>query len=104
MCGVHEDTKVNRNRLRLVAQRQGYRLYSDRFHALVKDAGLPRIRLHSVRHTLAMIMHRAGVAPADAAALLGHTLAVHLSTYIPASERGARSAAAALGSAISRAV
>jgi hypothetical protein len=37
-------------------------------------------------------MHRNGVAPADAAALLGHTLAVHLSTYVPLTERGARTA------------
>jgi hypothetical protein len=31
------------------------------------------------------------VAPVDAAAFLGHTLAVHLATYVPATERGARS-------------
>ena len=58
------------------------------------------VRLHSVRHTLALISHRAGVAPADAAAFLGHTLAVHLSTYIPATERGARTAASGLGVAL----
>ena len=49
-----------------------------------------------------MIMHRAGVAPVDAAAFLGHSLEVHISTYLPASGRGARSAAAALGRAMSR--
>jgi hypothetical protein len=58
------------------------------------------VRLHSVRHTLALIGHRAGIAPADMASLLGHTLAVHLSTYIPATERGARTAASGLGGAL----
>ncbi len=71
---------------------------------LSHEAGLPVVRLHAVRHTLALIMHRAGVAPAAAAALLGHTLAVHLSTYIPATERGARTAAAALGGALTGAM
>ena len=32
-------------------------------------------------HTLATTMHRAGTTAADAAALLGHTVAVHLATY-----------------------
>jgi hypothetical protein len=39
-------------------------------------------------------------APADAAALLGHTVAVHLSTYVPLTEKGARTAASGLGAAI----
>ena len=69
-------------------------MYSDRFHVLSREAGLPVVRLHAIRHTLALIMHRAEVAPVDAAAFLGHTLQVHISTYLPASERGARSAAA----------
>ena len=62
--------------------------YSDRFRMLSREGDLPTVRLHAVRHTLALIMHRAGVAPADAAALLGHTLAVHLATYIPAPNGG----------------
>ena len=33
--------------------------YSDRFRALACQAGLPVVRLHSVRHTLGLIMHRA---------------------------------------------
>jgi hypothetical protein len=55
--------------------------YSDRFRAS-REAGLPRAVLHSVRHTLALIMRRAGVPPVDAAALLGHSLEVHYSTYL----------------------
>ena len=45
--------------------------YSDRFAVLSHLAGVPKVRLHSVRNTVATIMHGAGQAPADAAALLG---------------------------------
>ena len=78
--------------------------YSDRFRVLCREAELRKIDLDYVGHTLAGIMHRAGVAPADAAALLGHTLAVHLSTYVPSTERGARTAASGLGIALTGAV
>jgi len=71
--------------------------YSDRFTALCKAAGVPRIRMHDVRHTLGLTMHRAGQAPADVAALLGHTLGTHLGVYVPRTERGAITAAHALG-------
>lgn len=71
--------------------------YSDRFTELCKAADVPVVRLHDVRHTLALMMHRAGQAPADAAALLGHTVAVRLETYVPLTERGAQAAARALG-------
>jgi len=73
-------------------------LYSDRFRALCRDAGVPVINLHSVRHTLAFMLHRLGVTPGDAAALLGHTVQVHLATYLPESgASGIAAAAAALG-------
>lgn len=74
--------------------------YSDRFRALGKAARVPSITLHSVRHSLAFWLHREGVTPADAAALLGHTVEVHLSTYLPHSgASGIASAASALGRA-----
>lgn len=74
--------------------------YSDRFRALCKAAGAPPITLHSVRHSLAFWLHRAGVTPADASALLGHTVEVHLSTYLPHSgASGIAWAAQALGRA-----
>lgn len=74
--------------------------YSDRFRALAREAGLRPITLHSVRHSLAFWLHREGVTPADAAALLGHTVEVHLSTYLPHSgASGIASAAQALGRA-----
>lgn len=56
------------------------------------------IRLHSLRHTLALALDRAGVSPNDAAALLGHTTEVFLSTYLPtAGTSGIVRAAEALG-------
>lgn len=76
-------------------------LYSDRFRRLSAQAGLRVIHLHLVRHTLAVAMDRAGVAIVDAAALLGHTPDVYVSTYLRRSEQGARSAASALGAALS---
>jgi hypothetical protein len=44
-------------------------------------------RIHSVRHTLALIMRRTGIPPVDAAALLGHTAEVHYATYSRAPRR-----------------
>ncbi|MEP9381115.1 site-specific integrase [Nocardioides sp. KR10-350] len=74
--------------------------YSARFAVLCAEAGVPPIRLHSVRHSLAFWLHSLGVTPADAAALLGHTVDVHLRTYLPASgASGIAAAAAALGHA-----
>jgi integrase len=46
--------------------------YSDCFALLCRDAGVRQVHLHAVRHTLALMGHRAGMAPADMAALLGH--------------------------------
>lgn len=74
--------------------------YSDEFPRLCAKAKVPKIRLHAVRHSLALAMHRAGVAPADAASLLGHSVEVHLSTYVPTTKRGAQQAATALGQAL----
>ena len=74
--------------------------FSDRFRSLSREAGLPPITLNAVRHSLAFWLHSAdvGVTPADAAALLGHTVEVHLSTYLPHSgASGISQAAQALG-------
>ena len=74
--------------------------YSDRFRALCTAAKVPPITLHSVRHSLAFWLHSLGVTPADAAALLGHTVEVHLSTYLPHSgTSGITAAAQAIGMA-----
>ncbi|WP_169747736.1 site-specific integrase [Demequina subtropica] len=78
--------------------------YSDRFQALCREAGVPVIRLHSVRHSLAFLLHSAGVLPTEAARLLGHTVAVHLATYLPEARaeetaRASAAIAAAMGAA-----
>jgi integrase len=72
-------------------------VYSLRWRALCKSAGLPTIRLHAARHALALMLHRAGVAPADVASMLGHSVGTHLTFYVPKTERGAASAATRLG-------
>lgn len=80
-------------------------VYSDRFRRLCRAGGVPSIRLHSVRHSLAFWLHSLGVTPADAAALLGHTVEVHLSTYLPESgNAGAGRAASMFGQAHAQAV
>jgi integrase len=63
------------------------------FHALQAS-----LLTHSLRHTLALALDRAKVSPNDAAALLGHTVEVYLSTYLPTSgTSGIVRAAEALG-------
>lgn len=78
-------------------------VYSDRFRRLCAAAGVPTIKLHSVRHSLAFMLHQIGVAPADAAALLGHSTEVHLAIYLPHSgAAGIGAAARALGEGMQR--
>ncbi len=72
-------------------------VYSPRWRGLTAVAGLPAIRLHAIRHTVAPAPHRAGVAPADAAALLGHEVTTHLTYYVPRTESGLATAAKRLG-------
>jgi integrase len=74
--------------------------YSDRYSRLCREAGVRPIHPHLVRHALANKMNRAGVAIVDAAALLGHTPQVYMSTYLRPTEQGVRSAASALGAAL----
>lgn len=73
-------------------------VYSDRFTRLCAAAEVPPIKLHNLRHSLAFRFIELGVSPADAAAYLGHTAEVFLSTYLPHSGTvGITAAAAALG-------
>jgi integrase len=78
--------------------------YSDRFPRLCRKANVPIIRMHDVRHSVALMLHRAGQAPADAAALLGHSITVHLETHIPRTALGAQTAATALGEVLGAAL
>jgi hypothetical protein len=79
------------------------RTFTARFQTLAREAGVPVIRLHSTRHTVAYLLHDAGVPPVKAAAFLGHTLAVHLSVYLFAREEDVDTAGTALGQVIARA-
>jgi integrase len=67
---------------------------SARFRRVCREARVPPIRQRAIRHTLAMLLHRAGVAPRDAARMLGHTVQTHLMVYLPGDDAGARAAAA----------
>jgi len=78
--------------------------YSERFRQIAERAGLPPIRLHALRHSLAFWLHSLGLPPADCAALLGHRVDVFLSTYLPESgATGSNHAAEVLGRAIAAA-
>ncbi|MBO0811212.1 MAG: site-specific integrase [Microlunatus sp.] len=74
-------------------------VYSTQFRRIAKAAGLPRVRLHSLRHTIASELHARGVPPATVAAMLGHTLGVHLTTYVRSMPTGDDAAAAAFAAA-----
>ncbi len=55
---------------------------SHEFARLVEESGLPRIRLHDVRHTHATLMLKAGVHPKVVSERLGHSsVAFTLDTY-----------------------
>lgn len=72
-------------------------VYSQRWRALCRSAEVPVIGLHTVRHTIATLLHSTGVAPAHAAGLLGHTVSTHLTFYITRTNDGITSAAGTLG-------
>jgi integrase len=71
-----------------------------RFRRLCADAQVPVIKPHALRHTLATIAHRNGAAPRDVARMLGHSVQVHLSAYLPGDEAGARAASEVVGKAL----
>jgi integrase len=56
--------------------------FSDLFESYVRGSGLPRIRLHDLRHTYATVALAAGVHPKIVSERLGHaTIAVTLDLY-----------------------
>lgn len=73
------------------------------FAALCREAGVPVVRLHWLRHTLATIMHRAGIDAADASAVLGHSTAVHLTYYVASTQSGVNRAASAFAATLAAA-
>ena len=52
------------------------------FHKLLVDAGLPRIRLHDLRHTAATLLLAQGVSPRTIMEILGHSqISLTMDTY-----------------------
>jgi integrase len=55
---------------------------SERFHRALSQAGLPRVRVHDLRHTAATHLLARGVHPKVVQDLLGHsTISLTLDTY-----------------------
>ena len=55
---------------------------SREFHRLLREAGLPSIRLHDLRHTAATLLLAQGVAPRTIMEILGHSqVSLTLNTY-----------------------
>lgn len=77
--------------------------FTREFQRLCREAGLPAVKLHWLRHTLATIMHRAGVEAADSAAVLGHATAVHLTYYVTSTPAGVSRAAQAFAANLAEA-
>jgi len=63
------------------------------FHTLLKDAGLPQLRLHDLRHTSATLVQAAGASVKETMARLGHTtMAMTVTRYthtLPGQQRAA---------------
>lgn len=77
--------------------------FTGEFGRLCAAAEVPSVRLHWLRHSLATIMHRAGIEAADAAAVLGHSTAVHLTYYVTSSQPGVSRAAQAFAASLAEA-
>ena len=54
------------------------------FHALLAKAGLPKLRFHDLRHTMAIILLESDVHPKKVQERLGHSsIAITMDTYSP---------------------
>lgn len=72
------------------------------FQRLVKDAGLPRMRLHDLRHSCATLLLTKGIHPRVVMELLGHsTIAMTMNVYSHVVPAIAREAADAMDSVFS---
>ena len=60
---------------------QGSEVISMEFQKLIKQSGLPHIRLHDCRHTAASIMLSHGIPPVIVAGMLGHSISTLLTDY-----------------------
>ncbi|MDP9266351.1 MAG: site-specific integrase [Chloroflexota bacterium] len=71
------------------------------FQRVLKDAGLPRIRFHDLRHTAATLLLGCGVHPKIVSEMLGHsTIAITLDLYSHVTPTMQREAAAVLDSVL----
>lgn len=78
-------------------------LLSDRFGQVARQVGLPPIKMHAVRHSIATALAAdPAVSDIDAAALLGHSLVVFQQTYAQPTDDGRRRAAQAMGASLRR--
>jgi integrase len=76
---------------------------SKRFDTIVRKSGLPRIRLHDLRHTYATVALKAGVHPKVVSERLGHaTVGITLDLYSHVTPSIARDAADVVASKIRR--
>ena len=67
----------------------------------MKDAGLPRIRLHDARHTAASLMVAAGVPAKVVQEMLGHShVSITLALYAHVTPAMGREAGAALSASL----
>ena len=78
--------------------------YGVLFHKYAAAAGLPRIRLHDLRHTTASLLHSRGVPPVVCANYLGHTTEVYLRTYAHLYREDEDAAATSLSALYSKAL
>ncbi|MFC3997861.1 tyrosine-type recombinase/integrase [Nocardiopsis sediminis] len=77
------------------------RSLSRTFERLVKASGMRPIRLHDLRHSVASLLKRAGVAPRDAMEILGHSrISVTMEIYTHSDEETQRQGLGRLGGAI----
>lgn len=74
--------------------------YGGAFRAVCRSAGVPVIRLHAIRHTIASALHDAGEPPAAVARMLGHQVATHLAFYVTSDGDAVARAAARFGAVL----
>ena len=73
--------------------------YSDKFEVQVRNAGVPKIRLHDTRHTCGTLSHLRGVPPAVITAWLGHArVSFTFDTYVHPRDEALKVAGKMLGS------
>ena len=73
------------------------RVDGEAWHASLEAAGLPRVPLHSARHTTATLLHALGVDERTRVAILGHSSATTTAGYTHVTDAIGHEAMARLG-------